>query len=73
MGEIHAVTTNSYKKRIEELEAERDKLREEIKYLMLPDREQILQKLREAAQAWVEANDNLIEAHINLKAALEKK
>jgi hypothetical protein len=30
-------------------------------------------KLRAAAQAWVEANDNLIEAHTNLKAALDRK
>ena len=28
-------------------------------------------KLRTAAQAWVTANDNLIEAHIALKAALK--
>jgi hypothetical protein len=28
-------------------------------------------QLQEAAQAWVEANDNLIEAHTNLKGALE--
>jgi hypothetical protein len=30
-------------------------------------------KLRKAAQTWAEANDNLIEAHTNLKAVLEEK
>jgi hypothetical protein len=48
------------------LEAEREEASQDYADLLKDFR-----ALRKAAQAWVEANDNLIEAHIKLKAALE--
>jgi uncharacterized membrane protein YqiK len=50
-----------------------DELEQQLSQEMLKSAKQLQEAacIREAAQAWVEANDNLIEAHTNLKGALE--